>query len=255
MSDAEQLIALSESEDEKRKRYNRERKREQRAREALEEAAQNPEKVEELWQRNSADFAKKNPKQYAAYQQQHQNIAELTAEVDEIVKSVKAGLRAETRTAETRDSKEIFPRPDLSFKDCMEEMRAHGLLNYKSIESAVDHDGDSTFRVAEGTKLEATQTNIYRLYGFRLCLTNDTLRDITDALSIYALRTGDASLDWSVVREAIKYRKTNGGWHENDAEFKKLLAERTKKLPLSLDQQINRTLSDIEAWGQHEIDF
>lgn len=255
MSDAEQLVALSESEDEKRKRYQRERKREQRAREALEEAAKNPERIEDLWQRNSKDFVAKNPKQYAAYEQQHQNVAGLIAEVNEIAAGVRAGLRAETRTADTRDSKEIFPCPDLSFKDCMEEVRVHGLLNYREIESMVDREGISNFRVAEGAKLDATQTNIYRLYGFRFCLTIDTIRDITDALCLYFLRTGDASLDIGTVREAIKYRKANGGWAQNDAEFKKLFAERTKKSPLTFEETIAQTLSDLESLGEHKIDL
>jgi hypothetical protein len=256
MSDAEQLVALSESEDEKRKRNSRERKRAQRAKEALEEAAQNPERVEELWSRNAADFRAKNPKLFAEYEQRHADVAALVAEVDEIVKGVRANLRAETRTWDTRDSVEIFPCPDVCWRECMEEARVHGLLNYYAIEGTRDAEGNSTFRVAEGAKLEATQANVYRLYGHRLALTIATVFDITDAFVIYALSTGDKNLDWNLVRQAVKYRQSNGGWAQNDKKIAELIKLRTKKVPeLTFDKQIARTLNDIAALGQHEIDL
>lgn len=254
MSDAEQLIALSESEDEKRRRENRDRKRAQRAREAAVEASENPESIIDLWNRNAANLLAKNPKLHAELVVRHEHVAELVAEVEEIAAGVAANKRAETVSADTTDPDQCFPMPDVSWRDCFADVNDHGLLNYSAIEAMTNkHTKESSFRPYEGEKMDASATSFYRLYGFRTCLTIDTLRGITDSLCLYFLRTGDAALDIKVVRQAIAYRKENGGWAQNDKEFKSLLAERTKKSPLTFEEQINVTLSDLGKIGEYEL--
>jgi hypothetical protein len=253
MSEAEQLISLAESSEEKRKREQRERKQRQRAKEKIEAEELNPESVQKLWERNSKDLIAKNPKMHAELVARHEYVAELQAEVEEISGGVRANLRAETRTLETKDSTEIFPMPDLCWRDCFADFNDRGLLNYCAIEGARDREGKSMFRPYEGQKLDASATSFYRLYGFRTCLTIDTLQSVTDSLCLYFLRTGDASLDMKVVRQAIAYRKENGGWPQHDKEFKTLLAKRTKKSPLTFEETIAQTLSDLESLGEREL--
>jgi hypothetical protein len=250
---SEELVALAESAEDRIRRENRNRKRIQRAREKAAEESENPENIVDYWNRNAADLQKKNPKLYAELVARHEFVAGLQAEHEEIAAGVRAGKRAETISADTTDPEQCFAMPDLSWRDIAADINAHGTLNYVAVEALRDrYSGESRFRPYEGERMDASATSFYRLYGWRTCLTADALRTATISLTDYALLTGDSTLDWGVVREAIRHRKT---WTEGNKEFNRLLAERTKEAPLTFDQQIAKTLSDIEALGEHEIDL
>jgi len=123
-------------------------------------------------------------------------------------------LRAETRSAETADSTEIFPMPDLSFQDIRAIVLKKGTANYRAIEADA----------ISGKGLDDEGENYVR-YGFRLRIQSDTLQNVREALTLYALRTHDQNLNWEIVREAIADCSAYNGFSPNADELRRLIQE------------------------------
>ena len=174
----------------KRKLYMRDYRSKDRPEEEIEITSF--EQIAESWTRNEAALLKADPTLHSRLLAHHNAVAGLEAEAEEIAEGVKNGLRAETRSAETADSTEIFPMPDLSFQDIKAHVLKQGTANYRQIEAdAVNGKGLDD----EGEH--------YKKYGFRLRIQSDTLQTAREMLILYGLRTHDQNLNWEIVREAI----------------------------------------------------
>jgi len=181
-----------ETPEEKKRRLGRERTRLHRDKNRTAEPPESFEEISALWQKNEEKLQKENPVLHLQIVARHKEVEELEAEADEIEKGVKAGLRAETRTTETADSTEIFPMPDLSFRDIKAVASNKGTANYREIEAAAING-------RQGDDVEQH----YVRYGFRLRIQSDTLQNARENLVLYALRTHDSNLDAALVAEAI----------------------------------------------------
>jgi hypothetical protein len=188
----EENAAQTETPEEKRRRLQRERTRKHRAKNKPPEEITSFEQIAESWTRNEAALLKADPTLHSNLLALHNAIAGWEAEAEEIEKGVKAGLQAETRTAETADSTEIFPMPDLSFRDLKSVALKQGTANYRQIEAAAING-------RQGDDVEQH----YVRYGFRLRIQSDTLQNARENLVLYALRTHDSNLDAALVAEAI----------------------------------------------------
>jgi hypothetical protein len=180
------------------------RKREERQRKRLKEEidARGGESIEEMWKQNSKRLLKENPKLYNELQARHDEVMGFEAEVTEIEKGIFGKKRAETVSADTLDPENVFPMPDLCFRDIKADIAANSTLNYRAVEAIRDEDAED-FRPAFGAKFDGMLESSYRFFGFRLRIGNDVLQRIREALVIYALTSRDKNLDWTVVEEAI----------------------------------------------------
>src|SRR5713226_1266706 len=181
-----------ETPDEKRKRLGRERTRKHRNRNKPPEEITSFSQIAESWEKNEAALKKADPTLHSHLLASHGAIMGWEAESEEIAEGVKDGLRAETRSAETADSTEIFPMPDLSFRDIKAVASNKGTTNYRQLEA-------DSIKGSQGDDLEQS----YIRYGFRLRLSHETLRNARENLVLYALRTHDQNLNWEIVHEAI----------------------------------------------------
>lgn len=182
----------AETPDEKRKRLGRERTRKHRQKKNGPEEITSFEQIADSWTRNEAALLKADPTLHSHLFALHDAMAGWEAEAEEIVEGVKNGLRAETRSAETADSTEIFPMPDLSFRDIKAVASNKGTANYGQIEA-------DAINGRQGDDAEQH----YVRYGFRLRIQSDTLQNARENLVLYALRTHDQNLNWEIVEEAI----------------------------------------------------
>ena len=121
---------------------------------------------------------------------------DLEAEADEIDEGIAKRLRAEVRTLATADSTEIFPMPDLSFRDLKLDIRQHSSCNYREIESHVYIEPKTVASLDAGAQH-------YLSYGFRLRFEYESLQRARENLVIYALKSRDANLNWTIVEDAI----------------------------------------------------
>jgi hypothetical protein len=185
----------SETEDEKRRRLQRERTKRSRDKKKYGPASAS-EEISANWERNSRQLQDENPGLYAELQARHDEVEALEAEADEVDDGIAKGLRAGIRTLATADGTDIFPMPDLSFRDLKLDIQRRGCCNYGEIESRVCVESKSaTSRDAEAQH--------YLRYGFLLRHEYGTLQRARENLVIYALRTKDANLNWTIVEDAI----------------------------------------------------
>jgi hypothetical protein len=181
-----------ETPEEKKKRQRREYMRNYRSKDKQEEPPKSFEGISAKWTDNDKRLLVSDPTLHAQLLVRHDEVVCLEAEAADIDRGVKAGLRAETRTAETADSTEIFPMPDLAFRDLKSVALKQGTANYRQIEAAAIHG-------RQGDDVEQH----YVRYGFRLRIESETLQTARENLIFYSLRTRDQNLDWEIVREAI----------------------------------------------------
>jgi hypothetical protein len=207
---------------------------------AAEAAEKAIEPVETMWTRNSkALFAKalfaKDATLYRALEDKHLDVRATEAEVLDIVSAVKEGKRrAETLSALTPDPENVFPMPDVAYRD-LREMPTASYVTIEAMTHPARHDGEgehgeSSFRPQSGEKFSGSLDDVvgcYRFFGFRLAPTSDCRRDCLDFLLLYALRSGDATLDWTFIKEiAIPDWRSSRGWYQNEFEIARLLKER-----------------------------
>ena len=206
----------AETTDEKRKRLQRERTKRSRDKKKYGTSTAN-ERISDVWLANSRHLSDENPALHGELETRHKEVEALEAEVDEIVEGVKNGLRADAPTTETADSKEIFPMPDLSFRDVKLDVSRNGVSNYREIESTIYAESKQSMPVD-------TEGQHYLRYGFRLRLQHETLQRIREAFVLYAVGTHDMNLDSSVVKEAIADTVAYNQFSPNP-ELKKLISE------------------------------
>jgi hypothetical protein len=211
---------------------------------AAKEKALAEEPIETVWEMHGKALKQSNPSLHAQLEEKHLEVRATEAEVLEICEGVKKNLRAETRTWETRDSTEIFPMPDVAFKD----IRSMETLNFSAIEGmtheshAEGEKGAPCFRPTPQEKFSGKlddAVGAYRFFGFRTKISPDCRRDAQDNLILHWLRTGDPNINIDVVKQAISDWKRNGGWHSNAAEIARLLKQRHQDFPAFglLDEQ------------------
>ena len=168
---AAQITHIEETPDEKRRRLGRERTRKHRNKNKPPEEITCFSQIAESWTRNEAALLEVDPTLHSHLLAFHNAIAGWEAEAEEITEGVKKGLRAETRSAETADSTDIFPMPDFSFREIKAVTDKNGTANYMQIEAdavsgkGLDDEGEH-----------------YKRYGFRLRIQSDTLQNIREAL-------------------------------------------------------------------------
>jgi hypothetical protein len=214
---------IVETSDEKRKRLQRERTQRYRDKNSTPEPPESFEGISALWQKNEEKLQKENPVLHLQIVARHKEVEELEAEADEIRKGVERGLRAETRSALTSDPSKIFPMPDLSFRD----LRAHALMNGTANYRAIEADA------IKGNPLDEI-SDYYRRYGFRLRIQSDTLQTAREMLILYAVRSKDSNIDWTIVNEAIDQHLAYSGFSPNSDELKRLIQEnRSPKAPVA----------------------
>jgi hypothetical protein len=172
------------------------------------------EQIAESWTRNEAALLKADPTLHSQLLALHNAIAGWEAEAEEIAEGVKNRLRAETRSAETADSTEIFPCPDLSYREIRAVASNKGTANYRAIEADA----------VNGKGLD-DESEHYKKYGFRLRLSHETLQMARENLVLYALRTKDSNLDAALVAEAISDCVSFKGFSANAAELRKLIRQ------------------------------
>lgn len=237
------------------------RKREERQRKRLKEEidARGGESIEETWKRNSKRLLEENPKLYNELQGSHDEIIGLEAEVTEIEKGVGTYTwpyvlgrkRAETVSADTLDPENVFPMPDLCFRDIKADIAANGTLNYQAVEAMRDGEADDC-RPAFGARFDGTLESAYRFFGFRLRIGSDVLQRIREALVIYALTSKDTTLDAATVEEAIADCSAYSGFSPHKDQLGKLIREhRHQPEPtlLSQNELIDKTFNDLRNAG------
>src|SRR5260370_20675491 len=156
--------ALSTNPDSVRRREYRQRKREEK-----EVKAAGGESISEVWQRSSKRLLEENPKLYNELQARHDEVSGLEAEVTEIERGtgihkwpyVLGKKRAETLSALTLDPENVFPMPDLCFRDIKAYIAANGTLSYRAVEAMRDEDAED-FRLAFDTRYDVTPEDAYR---------------------------------------------------------------------------------------------
>jgi hypothetical protein len=214
---------IEETLEEKRRRLGRERTRRHRDKNRVEELPESFAGISALWQKNEEKLLKENPLLRLQIAARHKEVEELESEIEEIAEGVKNGLRAETRTAVTADSKEIFAMPDVSYAEIKADAAKNGVGNYRGIEAAS----------IKGEPLDAV-SRYYEKYGFRLRIQSGVLQQARESLVLYALRNRDASLDWNVVEEAINDCTAYRGFSSHADELRELIQEhRSPKAPVA----------------------
>jgi hypothetical protein len=222
MNETETTVeTIDETAKEKKKKQRREYMRDYRAKNAQKEPAEKFAEIAELWETNSRELKQSDPVLYAELLARHNEVEELEAEGIEILKGVGVYLwprsrmkRAETVSALTPDPENVMPMPDLCFRDIKKDTNEHGSANYRQIEADALND----------KPLDA-DSDIYKQYGFRLRIQSDTLRDVREALVLYALTTRDQNLDWQIVREAIEDNASYKGFSSHTEELHLLIRQ------------------------------
>lgn len=205
---------IVETPEDKKRRLGRERTRKHRQKYRVEEPPESFQEISAKWMDNDKRFTVSDPALHAQLLQRHQEVEELEAESDDIQKGVEAGLRAETRTLATVDSKEIFPDPCVSFRDIKAHALMNGSANYRAIEAAS----------IKGEPLDDV-SRYYEKYGFRLRIQSDILQMAREMVVLYALRTHDQNLDWDIVKEAINDCSAYNGFSRNADELRRLIRD------------------------------
>jgi len=214
---------IVETEIEKRRRLGRERTRRHRQKNRVDELPEGFEEISALWQKNEEKLLKENPVLRLQIVARHKEVEELEAEADEIRKGVEARLHAETLSAFTPDPENVFPAPDLSFRDVKAHVLKYGVANYRQIEA-------DTIKSKELTADES----VYARYGFRLRLSHETIQNARENLALYAFRTHDSNLDAALVSEAIADCSAyHPRFSPNAVELRKLISEYHRLSPIS----------------------
>ena len=207
-----------ETPEEKKRRLQRERTRKHRQKNRVLEPPESFEEISALWQKNEEKLQKENPVVHLQIVARHKEVEELEAEADEIRKGVEKGLRAETLSALTPDPQNVFPMPDLSFRDLKAHVLQNGTANYRAIEAAA----------INGRQADDLEQHYVR-YGFRLRIQSDTLQMARENLVLYFLRTRDPNIDTTVVETAIRDCAAYNGFSPNHDDLKKLISATSAK--------------------------
>jgi hypothetical protein len=194
-----------------RMRERNQKKRDQKIAKAVEEGLIT---ISTDWLKNENQLINDDPALRDRLQARHKEVEELMAEAAEIIQGVEKGLRAETRSAETADSAELFPMPDLCYRDAKAHILANGTASYQAVEADI----------ITGKPLDEISRH-YQRYGYRLRIASDTFQSLRESLILYGLRTRDRNLDWKVVEEAIADHLSYQGFSPNAGRLRDLICE------------------------------